>query len=163
MWWITKTFTWIPLELLLLYVLWKHVHDWRKMLLAVLGVTLVVMVADQFASGVCKGLFCRWRPSHEPALEGLVHIVNGYRGGSYGFISSHAANTFGVATYLSLMLRRRWVLWVTFMWAFMCSYSRIYLGVHYPGDILCGALWGIFVAYIIYHLYLKIASKYLDA
>ena len=88
-------------------------------------------------------MFHRFRPSHEPALEGLVDLVNDRRGGLYGFISSHASNTFGVAMYLSLYLRRRMVTLTVLLWAALSSYSRIYLGLHYPGDILAGTLFGL--------------------
>ena len=75
----------------------------------------------------------------------LVDVVEGYRGGRYGFISSHAANTFAVCVFVSLLIRHKWVTFSMFLWAALCSYSRIYLGVHYPGDILFGMLWGILV------------------
>jgi undecaprenyl-diphosphatase len=90
-----------------------------------------------------KPFFGRLRPSHEPELEGLLHLVDGYRGGLYGFASSHAANTFGVAIFIWLSLRKhyRWI-GVIFIWAILMSYTRIYLGVHYPTDILVGAIIG---------------------
>lgn len=93
-----------------------------------------------------KPIFERVRPSRDPALEGMVHIVNGYRGGLYGFASSHAANAFGVATFVYLMLpERKYFIWL-FFWAALVSYTRIYLGVHYPGDILAGAIVGVLCA-----------------
>ena len=159
MWYVTKTATWIPLEIVWLWLLWKQLHDWRVMLAAVIGVALVVLCADQFSSGFCKNYFCRPRPTHEPALEGLVHIVRDYRGGAYGFISSHAANTFGVATYLALIFRRRAMTVMLVAWALLCSYSRIYLGVHYPGDIVCGAVAGIVFAYIVFHLFENVRER----
>lgn len=90
-----------------------------------------------------KPFFARPRPSHEPGLAGLLHLVNGYKGGAYGFASSHAANTFGVAMFIYLLFRSRYA-WISaiFVWAAVMSYTRIYLGVHYPGDIFAGALVG---------------------
>ena len=138
---VTRTGTWIPMLLVLLYVLLKN-RPWREVLFFVIGMALVVLVADRFASGLCKPFFERFRPSHEPALEGLVDLVDDHRGGLYGFISSHAANTFGVWAFVSLYMRRRAATWTILLWACLSSYSRIYLGLHYPGDILAGALFG---------------------
>ena len=139
---ITQTGTWIPLILVLLYVLLKN-RPWREVLLFVACLALVIFVADRFSSGFCKPFFHRFRPSHEPALEGLVDLVGDRRGGLYGFISSHAANTFGAWAFVSLYFRRRLVSLTVLLWACCSSYSRIYLGLHYPGDILFGALWGL--------------------
>jgi undecaprenyl-diphosphatase len=84
----------------------------------------------------------RPRPSHNPEMAGLVHIVNDYRGGQFGFVSSHAANFFGVATFLSSQFKNYKWSFVLLGWAALISYSRIYLGVHYPLDIICGAVLG---------------------
>ena len=155
---ITKTATWIPLIAALLILLLKN-RPWREVVLFVLSLALVILVCDQFASTLCKPLFHRFRPSHEPALQGLVDLVNDRRGGPYGFISSHAANTFGAFTFIALYLRRiaprRLILpskVTILMWACLSSYSRIYLGLHYPGDILAGAAAGLLFGTLIYFL-----------
>ena len=142
--WITRTESWTPLFIVLLYFV---IREFRKDSWAVLlGIALTILFADQLTSQFMKPFFERLRPSHDPSLDGLVHIVNGDRGGLYGFASGHAANTFGVATFLvSILPRYRWMPWL-FLWAGLMTYSRIYLGVHYPGDILVGALVGILVA-----------------
>jgi undecaprenyl-diphosphatase len=100
-----------------------------------------------------KPYFTRLRPSHEPSLEGLVHLVEGYKGGTYGFASSHAANTFGTAMFLYLLFRikKSWIVWL-FPWAAFVSYTRIYLGVHYPGDIVGGAGVGLLCAWFSFKL-----------
>ncbi|MBR4533172.1 MAG: phosphatase PAP2 family protein [Bacteroidaceae bacterium] len=139
---ITRTGTWVPLILVLLIILLKN-RPWREVLLFVVFLALVIFLCDRFSSGFCKPYFHRFRPSHEPLLEGLVDLVDDRRGGLYGFISSHAANTFGAWAFISLYFRRRPMTWTILLWACLCSYSRIYLGFHYPGDILCGALWGV--------------------
>jgi len=95
----------------------------------------------------------RLRPCHEPALEGLVHIVNGKCGGKYGFISSHAANTFGIAMMLLMWVKRRWFGVILMVWAALVSYSRIYLGVHYPGDVIGGAIWGVLCGWLMFLLF----------
>ena len=139
MWTVTKTITWIPVGLALLYVIIKN-NKLKQAVTILLSLALCITLADQITSGLCKPLFERFRPTQDPELMYMVHIVNGYRGGLYGFMSSHAANTFAVAMFVSLLMRNWMMTFMTFSWAFIASYSRIYLGVHYPGDILCGAL-----------------------
>lgn len=158
MWVCTSTVIWIPVGIMLLYVLFKNNKPAEALTLVVLT-ALVIAAADQFASSFCKPYFMRYRPAQDPHLMYLVEIVNGYRGGAYGFISSHAANTFGVAVFISLLIRN-WQLAVTlFSWALLNSYSRIYLGVHYPGDILFGALAGTVFAILIYYLYIYLQKN----
>lgn len=164
---VTLTSTWIPLFVALLLMLLR-LRLWREVLMVVVCLALVVLLCDQFASSLCKPLFQRYRPSHEPALLGMVDLVNGRRGGLYGFISSHAANTFGVFMFTTLYLRRtltsRWLLILSsvtvFLWACLSSYSRIYLGLHYPGDIFFGILAGLFFGWFIYRLFTS-ASRFL--
>jgi undecaprenyl-diphosphatase len=145
MFFISKTWVWVPLYAVLVWFIFKdHGRDgW----LILLGVTLTIVLADQITTTFMKPFFSRLRPSHEPLLESLVHIVNGYKGSQFGFASSHAANTFGAATFMFLLFgkTRRWVAFL-FAWAALVTYSRIYLGVHYPGDIVAGALVGMLSA-----------------
>ena len=152
MWIATKTITWIPMAIALLYVIFKN-NKIKESLLIILLLALVVVIADQISSGFCKPFFARFRPTQDPELMYLIDTVNEYRGGRYGFISSHAANTFAVAIFLSLIIKNRMLGIVLFIWAILNAYSRIYLGVHYPGDILFGTLVGIVVGFLIYLLY----------
>lgn len=149
---LTHPLAWMPLYVLLLCVMWRQM-GWPRMAFVLMFVGLCVLAADQFASGLCKPLFHRLRPTHEPALEGLVRVVNEYRGGQYGFISSHAANTAAIATLLGLMLRRRWVSIVLTLYVGINSWTRLYLGVHYFGDIMAGLTAGILIGYVFYRLY----------
>ena len=139
---ITSTVAWLPVGMVLIYVVIKN-NTMREAGLVVLFFALTILLADQFSSSFCKPYFARFRPTQDPLLMYLVDVVDGYRGGRYGFISSHAANTFGVCMFLSLLLRNRWMTFSLVLWAALCSYSRIYLGVHYPGDIFFGTLWGL--------------------
>lgn len=156
---ITTVGTWLFFYLMLFVVLVRS-NDMRHLLLIVGMVGLAILLADQGASGICKPLFHRFRPSHEPALVGLVDIVDGYVGGKYGFFSSHAANGFAICTFLSLVIRHNWASYTLVAYAALTSYSRIYLGLHYPGDILCGMIWGVFCGFIIYRLYCFICSRF---
>ena len=131
----TKTAFWMPLYVVLLYLIFTHYKKEGWLMLA--GIGLAILFSDQISSTLMKPLFQRLRPSQEPALQGLIHIVNGYQGGLYGFVSSHAANTLATAFFIWLSFREiyRWT-GLIFVWAAIMMYTRIYLGVHYPGDIL---------------------------
>lgn len=135
-------FSWIPLYLLLTFFIARR-HLWRA-LFWLTAIAILVLLTDQISVHLFKNVFQRLRPSHNVTLSGLINIVDS-RGGRFGFVSSHAANTFGVAVFLSFLFRKRRVTIGLLVWAFFVSYSRIYLGVHYPGDILGGAILGTFL------------------
>lgn len=158
----TKTVTWIPLYVALLFVLLRR-RQWREMVAIVVSLGLCVLIADQIASGVFKPLVCRPRPSHDPALAGLVRIVGGYRGGEYGFFSSHAANTFAVTTFVAKLQRSRWVTGTLLLWAVVNCWTRVYLGLHFVSDILCGIVCGVVVGYAVFWAYRWGASKLASA
>lgn len=159
MWWASDKFIWIPVYLLFLYLLWKH-HG-RKIWIILFFASLLVFLSDQVSVHFFKNVFQRLRPSHEPALEGMVHIVNNYRGGQYGFYSSHASNVFAVAVFvISLLPKRPVTILLIIGWALLIAYSRIYLGVHYPGDVLAGALAGSILAYFLAPMAKKAMSVY---
>lgn len=159
---ITQMWPWIPLYILLLYAALKHYG--KRGWWIVLGVAIVVLCTDQLSSHVCKPLFQRLRPCFNPEIKDLVYLPNGLPGGKYGFVSSHAANTFGVAAFLTAALRKRWrwIGWVLYGWALLSSYSRIYVGVHYPGDVLVGAAIGILIGLMIWFLMKLILKNHLD-
>lgn len=155
---LTDATTWIPLYIILFAVMYLHL-GWKRCLIAAIGIVIAIALADQMASGICKPLFQRPRPTNEPSLEGLVRIVNNYRGGPYGFFSSHAANTCALATFLTLTLRQRLTSFVLLLYCVINCWTRLYLGVHYVSDILVGLAWGALIGWIIYILYVKACNK----
>ena len=143
MFWISAKTSWIPLYLILLIIIIYRERPY-KFIYTVLFVALVVLLCDQISVFI-KDTVGRYRPTHDPEISHLVHIVNNRRGGQFGFVSSHAANTFGAAAFLANWFKNyKWELFL-FGWAAIVSYSRIYLGFHYPFDIICGALLGILI------------------
>lgn len=143
---------WIPLYLAILIFL--GVKYKRKFLIILLFIILAATLSDQ-VSVLFKNMVHRLRPCQEPSLAGLVHIVNGECGGLYSFVSSHAANSFDVALLSLLFIKKRWFTISILLWATIVGYSRIYLGVHYPGDVIFGALLGAFIGWSIYKLYVS--------
>lgn len=152
MWWFSGKYSWLPLYIVIvLYIIWKY-RLWSVLILVCIAA--VVTLADQLSVHMFKEVFERLRPCHNEEIASMVHIVNNKCGGQYGFVSSHAANTFAVATFLLLLFKHKYFSIMILTWAALVSYSRIYLGVHYPGDILGGALLGCLIGWAVYHLYI---------
>lgn len=147
----TSTIVWIPIAAVLLYLIIKKNKPFDSFLI-VLGIGIAIFLADQMASGICKPYFCRFRPTHDPEIKHLIDIVNDYRGGKYGFFSSHAANTFAVASFLTYIFRNYKTAILLYSWALLNCWTRIYLGVHYLGDILTGIVWGLLVGVCTFHV-----------
>ncbi|MCG8411171.1 MAG: phosphatase PAP2 family protein [Bacteroidales bacterium] len=163
MWWISGTKSWIPLYIVIIgFIVYKF--RWRA-LISLICIALVVTLADQISVKAFKEVFERLRPCHNPSLQSIVHLVHNKCGGQYGFVSSHAANTFAIAVFLSKLFNKKGFTWFILIWALVVSYSRIYLGVHYPFDILCGAILGSIIGYLVYSLHQVLQrnfSKYFE-
>ncbi len=159
MWFASGKTSWLPFYILLvILIIWKYkAQSWWVILLIIPLIT----ASDQLAASVIRPLVMRYRPSHEIGLENLLHYVNEYRGGRYGFVSAHTLNVFSLATYLTVVVKDRikWLPYILFPWAIFVSYSRIYLGVHYPLDVIVPALLGIVLGLFFGWIYFYFKKK----
>lgn len=152
---ISSKWLWVPLYIYILYLLYKNYKESFLKILFSLG--LLIFLADFGSVNLFKEVFERSRPCH--FLEG-IRIVDGC-GGPFGFVSSHASNSFAIAFFVPLLLRSKKMFFWLFNWAVLVGLSRIYLSVHYPFDILGGMFWGLFVSLLVYYIY-KMKIKELD-
>lgn len=160
-WIYSYKWSWIPLYLCFLSV-FMYRKNWKEIVCILGAVALVILLADQIASGFFKPMFQRFRPSHHPDFKDQVDLVFNYKGGGkYGFISSHAANAFGFATFMALLFRNKWFTWTMMIFAFVNGYSRIYLGAHFISDVVVGTVVGLTTGYLVYELYLLARRSWL--
>lgn len=162
MYWSSYKFTWIPLYAFLLYLI---IRNFRKETIWILIAIVVLTVISDQLSVLFKNTFERLRPCNEPDLQGLVHVVKDHCGGKFGFVSSHASNHFSLAVFLAIIFHNR-IKYFTIpilLWAAFISYSRIYLGVHYPGDVICGAILGTCTGFLIGKSYFLIRQRFIVA
>ena len=153
---LTNGLTWIPLYLSLFYMVMKNNDNFRRLLLVLGGAGLCVLLAGTVDDAIVKPLVARWRPTHDPQIGILVDIVDGYRGGKYGFFSAHASNTMSIATFFCWLARSRRLSIALVIWSLVNCWTRMYLGVHFPGDILVGLIWGVTVGTGVYFLYRRL-------
>ncbi len=159
MYFLSMRVVWAPLYLGIL-IYFGYVYK-RKFLILILFIAVAITLSDQI-SVIIKNATDRLRPCHDPSLEGMVHIVKGECGGMYSFVSSHASNSFNVALLSLLLIRKTWYTVFILFWASAVSYSRIYLGVHFPGDVLAGAILGVIIGWMIYTLFDLTDKNYLQ-
>ena len=150
---ISRVAIWIPLYVFFAYLLFRD-FNMKNALFLLLGAVLCVVLTDQLSVHAFKNVFERLRPCWNPELESSIRLVKEYCGGQYGFVSSHASNTFGFAVFMGWTFqgKRSWVKPTLLIWAFLISYSRIYLGVHYPMDVLGGAILGSGIGLAVYNI-----------
>ncbi|HOM63332.1 MAG TPA: phosphatase PAP2 family protein [Dysgonamonadaceae bacterium] len=158
MWTYTRPIVWLPLFLFLIFMMF-YKTPYKEAILTLVLFLLVFGISDFVSSSIFKPLFHRFRPTHYPGFEQYIDIVRNYRGGMYGFVSGHACTSFGIATFISLLFRNKWVTITSILWASINSYSRIYLGVHFISDIVFGAIVGVLIAFLFFELYKWVRLK----
>lgn len=156
---LTAASTWIPLYIALFYIVLRNNDNVRQILFVVGGAVLCALLSGTVDDTIVKPLVARWRPTHDPEIGMLVDTVDGYRGGNYGFFSAHAANTFSLAVYFCLVVRSPLFSVSMISWSLVNCWTRVYLGVHYPGDILCGVLWGGLVGFAVWYGYNRLQGN----
>lgn len=154
-WTITNFWMWATM-LLAFIIFFFYRKTWQEGVLLILFVALLITANDLVSSGFFKPYFMRYRPTHHPDFQNVVDIVNGYRGGLYGFISGHATNSFGLALFFSFLYRNKWLTLAAYTWAILFAYSRIYLGVHFLTDIAAGIVVGSIIGGVMFALYRKV-------
>ena len=160
---LTSGYVWIPLYITLLYIVVKNNESTSQIMLTVGCAVLCVFFADGMADYLAKPYFQRLRPSNDIYIKYAVKVVNGMRAGEYSFFSAHAANTFALAVFFSLLIKEKLFTVTMIFWSLLNGYTRIYLGLHYPGDVLAGILCGCIsglVSYCIWHyIYIRISPR----
>lgn len=153
---LTSGLTWIPLYISLFYVVVKNNETMRQIMLVIGCTVLCVALTDIMADFIVKPLVARPRPTYDPLLKYSVRVVNDMRASGFSFFSAHAANTFGLAVFFSLLIRNFRLVLALLVWSLLNCWTRLYLGVHYPSDILVGLFWGFFAGSIAYYVYIKV-------
>jgi len=155
---ISGKLSWLPLYLFLIYIIIRN-YKWKSLLiLAFIG--LLILISDQLSVHAFKNVFQRLRPCHNEELKNIVHTVH-HCGGQFGFVSSHATNSFALVVFLSLLLKKfhPWLPALLIVWGILIAYSRVYLGVHYPGDVLGGAILGAGIGWVLFVIYQQIEHR----
>jgi len=155
---VTNTFSWSLIIIMLLVIFFRNNYV-RDAFIILLTIGLMIFVADRLCSGFVKPMVARWRPTQDPEIMYLIDIVDGYRGGRFGFFSGHACNTFCMATFLSLLFRYKAVTFTLYFWSATTTFTRLYLGVHYFGDVTVGLIVGCLIGWGFYYIYDKVMQR----
>ena len=159
---LTNAVTWVPLYISLFFLVLRNNESFLKILVIIGCAGLCVLLTGTVDDTIVKPLVARWRPTHDEQIGALVDVVDGYRGGRFGFFSAHACNTFSIAVFFSLLIRSRLLTVFLVGWSLVNCWTRLYLGVHFPGDILVGLLWGGIVGTVVYLLFRRVTRTLSD-
>lgn len=158
MWLVSGKLIWVPMYVSLFFVLLKN-YSYKVVFAILLAIGVVILFTDSFTAQIIRPWVCRLRPSNlDNPMSSMVHIVDGYRGGAYGFPSNHASNTWGLAFFITFLFRRYKLTFFFFLWALLVCYSRMYLGVHYFGDLLIGGLLALAGASTVFYVFRKVSG-----
>jgi len=149
--------TWVLFYLFLLFLIIKK-HKY-KAILAVLFIAIAITLSDQTSVRLFKNIFIRLRPCHQPGVMENLRMIIGC-GGQYGFVSSHAANSFAFAAFIIPLFKKWWISMMMILWGLLIIYSRVYLGVHYPSDVIAGSIVGMFAGGIAFGLFFITEKKW---
>ena len=155
---LTNAFTWVPFYISMLWLVIRNNETMRKVLFVLCGAAICVILAGSVDDLIVKPTVARWRPTHDPEIGMMVDIVDGYRGGRYGFFSAHAANTFGITVFFAWMVRNKVFTWLLVTWSLVNCYTRLYLAMHYPSDIIVGLAFGALAGSLSYLAYWAMAK-----
>lgn len=158
-WLLSSGLTWVPLYLALFYIVMRNNETMSQIGLVVLMAILCIFFSDGLVDGIIKPLVARWRPSNDPVIKYTIEVVNNMRLKDFSFCSAHAANTMSLAVFFSLLIRSRLMTFTLVFWSLLNCWTRLYLGVHYPSDILCGLVLGVVVGLLVYLLYYRLYYK----
>ena len=156
---LTSGLTWIPLYLAIFYIIVRNNETMAQICLAVICALVCVSLADGITDGIVKPFVARWRPNNDPVIKYTIQVVGNLRGSGYSFCSAHAANTMSLAVFFSLLMRSKRLALFLVGWSLINCWTRLYLGMHYPSDILCGLAAGLVIGCVVYFVYLKIYHK----
>lgn len=160
---LTNAWTWIVLYMSLFFIVIRNNETMPQILLAIVSALMCVVLAGGIDTYIIKPMVMRLRPINDPAVRPLLDLVTGVADNNYSFFSSHAANTFSLCIFFSLLVRSKWLTLTLVLWSLTNCWTRIYLGVHYPSDIFVGLLWGFVVGEVVYigyrFFYRKVSAK----
>lgn len=158
MWLVSDKIVWVPLYLSILYIIFKD-YNWKIILACLVTLSIILLVTDGVCAHIIRPIVGRMRPSNlDNPISGMVHIVDGHRGGRFGFPSAHSSNTWGLTFFVCYLFRRHWLSIFMAAWACLVCYSRMYLGVHYLGDTIAGMLLAFISSSVLYYVFMKVSG-----